>query len=593
MMPVAEGASLPKRAGQSRTEVARADPVKAGGLHYTPSELADFLARRTLSHVDGDDTTVLDPACGDAALLIAASRAARRRGLGGLRVFGFDQDLAALGEAESRLKEAAMSDPTLAHLDFLTSAVANAQGELLDLPETIPDSFPRQFDVVISNPPYVRTQVLGSEQARRLAQQFGLTGRVDLYQAFICAMTTSLKQGGILGLLTSNRFLSTQSGAAVRRFLWDNYQLLELYDFGDTKLFDASVLPVILVARRGDSGGNQTCTFRRIYEWRGAAPRDSKPLVASSVVEALDRGDGGQVQIGRTLHEIEHGRVNRLGGLSGPWILSNAKLDEWLDRVGAHTDATFGDIVKIRVGVKTTADNVFVRDDWDALPEESRPEPDLLRPLLTHKSAEKWRAREQRSSLRVLYPHVTRQGRRYAIPLKDFPRAAAYLAEHKEQLQARKYVLEARRAWYEIWVPQNPEDWPRPKIVFPDISETPRFFLDETGAVVQGDSYWIPLKGSLDRETALLLLAVANSTFAVRFYDTVCVNRLYSGRRRFITQYVQRFPLPSKGPLTNRLVSSVEELLRLGSAAPDRQALEDEVNELVSESFGVVEERPR
>jgi adenine-specific DNA-methyltransferase len=592
-MPVTEGASLRKTAGQSRTEVARADPVKAGGLHYTPSELADFLARRTLSHIDGDDVTVLDPACGDAALMIAASRTASSRGLGGLRVFGFDQDLAALSEAESRLKDAAVSDPTLVHLDFLSSAVANDQGELLDLPETIPDSLPRQFDVVISNPPYVRTQVLGSEQARRLAQQFGLTGRVDLYQAFICAMTTSLKRGGTLGLLTSNRFLSTQSGASVRRFLWDNYQLLELYDFGDTKLFEASVLPVILVARRGESGGDQTCTFRKIYEWRGAIPRDSKSLVASSVIEALDRGDEGHVQIGTTLHEIESGKVHQLGGPSEPWILSNAKLDEWLERVAAHTDATFGDIVKIRVGVKTTADNVFVRDDWDTLPEERRPEPDLLRPLLTHKSAEKWRAREERGSLRVLYPHLTRQGRRYVIPLTDFPRAAAYLAEHKEQLQARNYVLDAGRAWYEIWVPQNPEDWPRPKIVFPDISETPRFFLDETGAVVQGDSYWIPLNGSLDRETALTLLAVANSSFALRFYDAVCVNRLYSGRRRFITQYVQRFPLPAKGRLTSRLVSCVEELLKSGPAADDRRALEDEVNELVNESFGVVEERPR
>ncbi len=567
--------------------------MKAGGVHYTPPDLANFLARRTLAHVDGDDPSVLDPACGDAALLIAASRAAHRRRLGGIRLFGFDQDLAALGEAESRLKEVGVSDPMLAHLNFLASPVANTQGELLGMRKTVPNSFPSQFDVVISNPPYVRTQVLGKELARRLAVQFGLTGRIDLYQAFICAMTRSLKHGGVLGLLTSNRFLSTQSGAAVRSFLWNNYQLLELYDFGDTKLFDASVLPVILVARRGDSGGIQTCNFSKIYEWRGTAPGDSGTIVASSAVEALDRGDEGQVRIGKTLHEIERGRVHRLGGPSEPWVLSNAKLDEWLNTVSAHTDATFGDVVKIRVGVKTTADTVFVRDDWDTLPEESRPEADLLKPLLTHKSAEKWRARDPGNSLKILYPHVSQQGRRHVIRLEDFPRAAAYLADHKEQLQARKYVLEARRAWYEIWVPQNPEDWPRPKIVFPDISETPRFFLDETGAVVQGDSYWIPLNGSLDRETTLLFLAVANSTFAVRFYDTVCVNRLYSGRRRFITQYVQKFPLPKRGLLTSRMVSRVEELLKLGSTAPDREALEAEVNELVSESFGVVEERLR
>jgi adenine-specific DNA-methyltransferase len=41
-----------------------------------------------------------------------------------------------------------------------------------------------------------------------------------------------------------------------------------------------------------------------------------------------------------------------------------------------------------------------------------------------------------------------------------------------------------------------------------------------------------------------LALAVANSSFIKAFYDHRFNNKLYAGRRRFITQYVELFPLP-------------------------------------------------
>ena len=44
----------------------------------------------------------------------------------------------------------------------------------------------------------------------------------------------------------------------------------------------------------------------------------------------------------------------------------------------------------------------------------------------------------------------------------------------------------------QIFVPtQNPEDWKKHKIVYPDISELPRLFLDTAGAIVNGDCYWM------------------------------------------------------------------------------------------------------
>jgi hypothetical protein len=151
-------------------------------------------------------------------------------------------------------------------------------------------------------------------------------------------------------------------------------------------------------------------------------------------------------------------------------------------------------------------------------------------------------------------------------------------------------VIEGGREWYEIWVPHHPDDWSKPKIAYPDICEHPRFYFDGSGAVIQGDCYWITLKDGVDNDWLYLMLAVANSTFITKYYDAVFHNKLYSGRRRFMTQYVAKFPLPDlKSPLSRRIVSAVQEILEAGTAS---EIQEQTLNRLVWEGFGLQEEIP-
>ncbi len=77
----------------SRTESARRDPVKSHGVHFTPPELARFLARHALAHLSSNQWhSVLDPACGDgellAAILVEAESHVRDR----LTLIGIDRD---------------------------------------------------------------------------------------------------------------------------------------------------------------------------------------------------------------------------------------------------------------------------------------------------------------------------------------------------------------------------------------------------------------------------------------------------------------------------------------------------------------------
>ena len=417
----------------------------------------------------------------------------------------------------------------------------------------------------------------------QLAARFGLHGRIDLTHAFVAVMRSLLAPGGVIALLCSNRFLSTRAGLDTRRLLGDGYLLHEVYDLGDTKLFEAAVLPAVVVAEKRDDqrGVGSPARFTRIYQ----APADGAPARRyPSVLAALDNGEDGRVAIGSRNFVIETGELVR-GDPRDPWRLGRESDARWFADVMAGCWQTYGETAKIRVGIKTTADAVFIRENWDDLPEHERPEPQLLLPLITHGDTRAWRV-SPAPAAKVLYPYDLTADRRRVLPLAGYPRAGAYLAGHEQRLRARRYVADAGRAWYEIWVPQRPALWGKPKLVFPDISEKPRFAIDSSGAVVNGDCYWISCEDLPSMDLAYLMLAVANSSLGVRFYDIACGNRLYSGKRRWITQYVAKLPLPDPASVPARRAAELARRLSDPDAAPgsSRGALA-ELDDLIGRAF--------
>jgi tRNA1(Val) A37 N6-methylase TrmN6 len=573
----------------------RTDRIKAHGVHYTPPGLARFLAAATAEAVGEVNGTieVLDPACGNGVLLFAFAQCLPARTKARVVLHGYETDPEALRDARRALADAGVGGISLVQKDFLSlqGVDAKLRGRQLSLLEGAEETCVQRFDAVIANPPYVRTQVLGAAKAQQLARRFGLAGRVDLYQAFTKALANVLKPGGVLGLLTSNRFLTVKSGATLRHLLRTEFDLSAIYDLGDTKLFSAAVLPVIVVAKRQRSKQAAACVFERVYQCRSDVADAKAYHNYPTVLDAFsDRKVKGIVATEAGLFKIERG-VLLASNNDEVWSLSTPDYQEWLKNVQAHSCNTFQRVAHVRVGIKTTADEVFIRDDWEGLPPRLQPEDELLRPLVTHLNAGRWIAVPSPKGSRVLYPHAIRSGKRAPVDLRVYPHACAYLESHQDRLSQRKYVIEAGRQWYEIWVPHNPADWAKPKIVFPDITEEPRFFLDSTGAVVNGDCYWITLRPGVASDWLYLILAVANSSFITRFYDLTFHNKLYAGRRRFMTQYVRMFPLPDLSAAVSRKVVGLVSQLLAGSEI-DR-ALEARIDSLVWESFGLVKETGR
>lgn len=562
---------------------------KADGATYTPLTLAQFVAKQMLQVANFSNQgsiRLLDPAVGNGILLEAMLDALpidiRQR----VEVFAFDTHQLALTQTRIRLeKKYPKLKLTLEKRDFLEWVAARGQQADLFL-STQPQA---SFDLIIANPPYVRTQIIGADQAQLLAKQFGLTGRIDLYYPFLLGISKILTPQGTAGIITSNRFMTTKSGQSVRQALLSCFNIRHIWDLGDTKLFDAAVLPAVLLVNSKQSLAYATkgIPFSSIY-----ATTEPASTHAEDVLSALTAQHNGIVSLANgNCFRIQHGILDNGNSAAGIWRVASASNNAWLDTVNAHTWGRFGDIGKIRVGVKTTADKVFIRHDWEQLP-NGRPE--LLRPLMTRHWGQPFKAVQPvnpKHLKQILYPHEIRQGKRQAVDIRHYPKAQQYLESHKPVLSARTYVIEAGRAWYEIWVPHDPAAWAAPKLVFPDIAEKPIFWLDTEGSVVSGECYWLQCKHSANTDLLWLALAIANSTFIEKFYDNRFNNKLYAGRRRFITQYVEHFPLPN--PELDASKAIIQLAKRIYAVLPSVQAaaLIEALNLKVWNIFGLTPEK--
>ena len=100
------------------------DGVKKTGSHYTPPELALFLARLALRESSSKRSfSVLDPACGDGSLLLAVAEIAGRRRSRSIRFVGLDRNPVAANRAACALAEMGGVEFSVEVADFLERAV--------------------------------------------------------------------------------------------------------------------------------------------------------------------------------------------------------------------------------------------------------------------------------------------------------------------------------------------------------------------------------------------------------------------------------------------------------------------------------------
>ena len=544
--------------------------IKISGATFTPTMLAHFLSSRIISYIEPYNNITLninDPACGDGELLLSITKKLKELNYK-FNITGTDTSEDFISNIIARF-----------HENFPEIQCSFEKKDYIEERSVYPFFDSGLNDIIIANPPYVRTQILGTEKSQTIAKLYNLKGRIDLYFPFLIKMTESLKEGGVLGVITSNRYLTTKSGENIRQYLLKNYDVLEIIDLGDTKLFDAAVLPAIFIGRKNTQKHKDINTiFRKIYE----TSISQQSLESDSIFSFLTSNQSGCYKVGQKYYNYTVGYFKRPTIETDIWQMNTKEDNLFIDTIKTNTSFYISDKFKVRVGVKSCADEVFFNSNWD---NEDKPEDVFMREIISQEDISQWFIKD--NLRKVVYPHIDNNGKKGVLDIANYPNAKSFFEKHQDKLKSRTYLMKSKRLWYEYWVPQNPITWKFPKVVFADISVEPRFAIDFRGAIVDGNCYWFAATTKEEENLLFLIIGVANSRVMERYHDLCFNNKLYSGRRRYLSQYVEKYPIPDpNSPFSKKIIENVK-LLLVSKNDNEIDSLKKRIELLVEESFGL------
>src|SRR5258706_5680825 len=210
--------------------------AKLRGAVFTPAWLASRVTKNAiqswqrLHRSSVTQRRVADVSCGCGAFLFAISNALRAA----TPIDGADIHRGSLFYA-SLLKWAFSQDWVLQQKDVLRSRIGNA--DLFKTEETVPEDV--NYDLLIGNPPYIRSSSLDPEYVKFLREHYRATslGNFDLSVAFVEHALTKLTEGGVMSYILTNKFMTASYGRDICSLLAKRFRVLNLEDFQDYQVF--------------------------------------------------------------------------------------------------------------------------------------------------------------------------------------------------------------------------------------------------------------------------------------------------------------------------------------------------------------------
>lgn len=490
-----------------RTSMLSSEEQKNSGAVFTPKWLADKVTQTAWQHWNKLHRTgrkvqkVGDIACGTGVFLSSARDFFGKD----VSLHGNDVDKTSTRFAKI-LNDALKLEAKIQHSDSLLSL----QKESLFSSE----SENEKFDILIGNPPYVRSQNLSENYVGLIKEKYPdiTSGNFDLSIIFIEHAIRSLTDGGIGCYITTSKFMHSEYGKAICARLAKDVRILNIIDFKDSQVFpDHTTYTTVL-------------TFTKLP----AAKKFTVTHFPTGITSANDLNKSKTFSLNTNILE------------KFPWNLATDQAQSIIQKINNPNLPLISHLFpNILQGLRTGQNDVFVLKK-DA---ETDLEQDLLRPFVGGEEIKRlFISREQ---YKLIYPYeISSTGKVKVIEentlKKMAPNIYAYLLSNKQLLSGRN--LDKNASWYAFSRVQNLHLPQTPKILVKEMMPSSQFAADITGDTAIGSGY--ALVNRAMSETDLKFWSAVLSTpvmeFALRHNGT----QLHSGWFRLLKHHLQSIRLP-------------------------------------------------
>jgi adenine-specific DNA-methyltransferase len=211
------------------------DDKKNKGVVYTPPEIRRYIAEEIIitKHVP----RIIDPACGCGAFLVSASQIIYKKyklsykDIYNKYIWGCDIDSHSIDKCKILLELLCFQNEGKVYKCKFNFIEGNAL-ELLSQ-----EVFCGKYDVVIGNPPYVRSKNIEKNIKKTFEKWDVVSGNVDLYIPFYQLGIELLNKNGTLGYISPNTYLQSVNGRALRNYVKNTKCDLKIINFKETQKF--------------------------------------------------------------------------------------------------------------------------------------------------------------------------------------------------------------------------------------------------------------------------------------------------------------------------------------------------------------------
>lgn len=385
------------------------------------------------------------------------------------------------------------------------------------------------FDVVIGNPPYVKQERL--KDVKHVLEEKYLTfmGTADLYCYFYELGINILRSGGILGYITSNKWLRAKYGTNVRQLL-NKYFIIEIEDHGSMKQFsDAEVNTNIIITKKVNRQNTQVKIV--------LTEEDNKTFETSQ----SNFSEDGYLFLDNRLLKVKE-KIDTIGKPLGDWN------------------------IEINYGIKTGLNDAFIidKEKYDELVKKDRKNKELLVPLLRGRDINRYS-----KNYTDLYLINVHNGYKIGmekiseINIDDYIFVKEHLNSFEPKLSKRS---DKGKTPYNLRNCAYLNDFKNQKIIYGETVTGASFFLDNDGFIIDKTAFM------LLGESIKYILALLNSRFIEFAYKTFYAGIILSSSGfQYNKEYLKKLPIivPTQEQeeyltnLADKMLESKEKLSKL------------------------------